>query len=65
MKKDAKALLSVSLAAMNVSSPSTLDIDKDIVLDVGDDMDDSQSAHFDDTISSMDGISVQTFHWHG
>ncbi len=33
MKKDGKALHSVSMAAMNVSSSTPLDVDKDIVLD--------------------------------
>ncbi len=33
MKNDVKSLLSVSMAVMNVSSSSTLDVDKDIVLD--------------------------------
>ncbi len=65
MKKDIKALLSVSMAAMNVSSSTTLDVDKDIVLDARDDMDDSHPTHFDDTIPSMDEIPVQAFHWHG
>ncbi len=65
MKKDVKALLSVSLAAMNISSSPTLDVDKDKVLDARDDMDDSQSAQFDDTIPSMDGIPAQAFQWHG
>jgi hypothetical protein len=65
MKKDVKVLLSVSLSAMNVSSSPTLDLDKDIVSDARDDMDDLQSAHFDDTIPSMDGIPAQAFHWHG
>ncbi len=65
-KKDVKALLSVPMAAMNVSSSTTLDVDKDIVLDARDDMDDSQSTHYDDTIiPSMDGTPVQAFHWHG
>ncbi len=64
MKKDVKALLSVSMAVMNVPSPSTIDVDKDIVLDARDDMDDSLSAHFDDIIPSMDGIPAQAFHWH-
>jgi hypothetical protein len=32
MKKDVKALLSVSMAVMNVSSPSTIDVDRDIIL---------------------------------
>ncbi len=65
MKKDIKALLSVSMAAMNVYSSTTLDVDKDIVLDTRDDMDDSHSTHFDDTIPSIDGIPIQAFHWLG
>ncbi len=65
MKKDVKALLSVSMAVMNVSSPSTPDVDKDIVLDARDDMDDSLSSHFYDTIPSMDGIPARAFHWRG
>ncbi len=62
MKMDVKDPLSVSLAAMNVSSSITLNADKDIVLDARDDMDDSHSTHFDDTIPSMDGIPVLDFH---
>ena len=65
MKKDVKALLSVSMAAMNVLSSTTLDVNKDIVLDARDDMDDSHSTLFDDNIPSMEGIPVQAFHWHG
>jgi hypothetical protein len=65
MKKNVKTLLSISMAAMNVSSSTSLDVDKDIVLDARDDMDDSHYTHFDDTIPSMDGIHVQAFHWHG
>jgi hypothetical protein len=65
MKKDVKALLSVSMAVMIVPSTSTIDVDKDIALDARDDMDDSQFAPFNDTIPSMDGILVQAFHWHG
>ena len=65
MKKDIKALLSVSLAAMNASSSKNNEVDKDILLDARDDEDDSQFTHVDDTIPSMDGIPNQAFHWHG
>ena len=64
MKKDVKALLSVSLAAMNVHSATPLIIDKDIILDAREDSDDSQSTHFDDSIPSMDGIPDPAFQWH-
>ena len=50
MKKDIKAILSVSMAVMDVPSSTTLDVDKDIVLDARDDMDYSQSTHIDETI---------------
>ena len=63
MKKDVKALLSVSLAAMNVSSSTSLIVDKDIILYAREDSDDSQSTHFDDSIPSMDGIPDTAFHW--
>ncbi len=65
MTKDIKALLSVSLAAMDVSSSKNNEVDKDIMLDARDDEDESQSTHTDDTIPSMDGIPDQAFHWHG
>ncbi len=65
MKKDTKALLSVSLAAMDASSSKNNEVDKDIMLDARDDEDDSHSTHIDDTIPSMDGIPNQAFHWHG
>ncbi len=64
MKKDVNALLSVSLAAMNVSS-STTAVDKEIVFDAPEDVDESHSTHFDDSIPSMDGIRVEAFQWHG
>jgi hypothetical protein len=64
MKKDVKALLSVSLAAMNVPSATPIVIDKDIITDAREDSDDSQSTHFDDSIPSMDGIPDSAFHWH-
>ena len=41
MKKDVKAILSVSLTAMNVPTTSPLEIDKDIVSDAREDLDDS------------------------
>ena len=41
MKKDAKALLSVPLAAMNIPSTTPLIVDKDIVSDAREDSDDS------------------------
>ena len=65
MKKDIKALLSVSLAAMNASSSKNNGVDKDITLDARDDEDDYQSNIIDDTIPLMDGIPIQAFHWHG
>ena len=65
MKKDVKAILSVSLAAMNVPSNTPLVVDKDIVLDAREDPTDSQSNHFDDSIPSMGGIPATDFHWHG
>ncbi len=65
MKKDIKALLSVSLAAMNASSSKNNEVDNDITLDARDDEDDSQSTQIVDTIPSMDGIPDQAFHWHG
>ena len=65
MKKDIKALLSVSLAAMDASSSKNNGVDKDIMLDARDDEDDSQSTLIDDSIPSMDGIMDQAFRWHG
>ena len=65
MKKDIKALLSVSLAAMNASLSKSNKFAKDITLDARDDEDDSRSTLIDDTIPSMDGIPDQAFHWHG
>ena len=65
MKKDIKALLSVSLAAMDASSSKNNGVDKDITLDARDDEDDSPSTLIDDTIPSMDGIPDKDFHWHG
>jgi len=62
MKKDVKALLSVSLTAMNIPSTTPLVVDKDIVSHAREDSDDSQSTHFDDFIPSMDGIPATTFH---
>jgi hypothetical protein len=60
MKKDVKALLSVSLAAMNVPSTTPLVVDKDIISDTREDSDDSQSTHFNDSIPSTDGIPATT-----
>jgi hypothetical protein len=65
MKKDIKALLSVSLPAMNVPSTTPLVVDKDMVSDAREDSDDRQSTHIDDYIPSMHGISATAFHWHG
>ena len=63
MKKDVNALFSVSLAAMNVAS-STTTVDKDIVFDAREDVDDSHSTRFDNSIPSMDGIPIEAFQWH-
>ena len=65
MKKDIKALLSVSLAAMDASSSKINEVDKDVMVDARDDKDDSQSNLIDDTIHLMDEIPIQAFHWHG
>ncbi len=65
MKKDVTALLSVSLAAMNVPSTTTLVVDKDMILDAREEPDNPQSNLFDDLIPSMGGIPATTFHWHG
>ena len=65
MKKDIKALLSVSLAAMDASSSKINEVDKDDMVDARDDKDDSQSNLIDDTIPLIDGIPIQAFHWHG
>ncbi len=62
--KDVNALLSVYLAAMNVLSTTPLVVDKNIISDAREDSDDSQSTHFDDSITSLDGIPATTFHWH-
>ncbi len=61
MKKDDKALLYVSLAAINVPSTIPLVVDKDTLLDARDDSEDSQSLHFDNSIPSMDGIPAKAF----
>jgi hypothetical protein len=65
MKKDIKALLSVSLAAMNVPSSSPLVVDVDISLDPREDLDNSQSTHFGNSTPSMDRIPAKAFCWHG
>ncbi len=65
MKKDVKALLSVSLAAMNVPSPKPLMVDKDMYLVAREESNVPQSTHFDDFIPSVDGIPVNAFSWHG
>ena len=65
MKKDIKSILSVSLAAIYLSSLSRIDIPIDLTLDVRDDSGDSDSTIFDDSIPSMDGISAYAFCWHG
>ena len=65
MKKNIKALLSVSLAAMNVPITSPLIVDNDLSLDALEDSDDSYSTHFDDSIPTMDGIPANAFSWHG
>jgi hypothetical protein len=56
LKKDIKSILSFSLAAMDLSSSSRIDIPIDLTLDVRDDSGDSDSTSFDDYIPSMDGI---------
>ena len=65
MKKEIKSILSVSLAAMDLPSSSKIDIPVDLTLDVRDDSGDSDSANFDDSIPSMDGIPTYAFCWHG
>ena len=65
MKKDIKAILSVSLAAMDASSSKINEVDKDDMVDARDDKDDSQSNLIDDTIPLMDGIPIQAVYWHG
>ncbi len=65
MKKDVKALLSVSLAAMNAPSSKPLMVDKDIYLDAREESNVPHSNHFDDSIPSMDEIPVNAFSWHG
>ncbi len=57
--------MSVSLAAMEVTSSSKMVTPIDISLDVRDDSDDLDSTNVDDYIPSMDGIPSNTFSWHG
>ena len=64
MKKDIKAILSVSLATMEVASlPKTI-TPIEISLDVRDDSGDPDSTNLDDSIPTMDGIPSNTFSWH-
>jgi hypothetical protein len=65
MKKDIKSNLSVSLAAMDAPSSSKIGIPIDLTLNVRDDLGDSDSTNFDDSIPSMDGIPAYAFCWHG
>ena len=65
MKKDIKAILSVSLAAMEMPSSAKIDTPIDMSLDVREDSGDSDSTNFDDFISFMDGIPSNAFSWHG
>ena len=65
MKKDIKAILSVSLAAMEVASFSKAITPIDISLDVRDDSGDPDSINLDVSIPTMDGIPSNTFSWHG
>ena len=65
MKKDIKAILSVSLAAMEVVSFSKAITPIDISIDVRDDSGDPDSTNLDDSIPTMDGIPSNTFSWHG
>ncbi len=65
MKRDIKALLSVSLAAMNAPFSAPVAVDKEIYLDPREDSDDSQSTHYDNSIPSMDGIPAKAFCWNG
>ncbi len=64
-EKDIKAILSVSLAAMEVASFSKATTPIDISIDVRDDLGDPKSTNRDDSIPSMDGIPSNTFSWHG
>ena len=65
MKKDVKAILSVSLATMELFGNSNKYIELDLLLDVRDDSGDSDSTIFDDSILVMDGIPQDAFRWHG
>ncbi len=66
LKTDIKAILSVSLAAMEVASFSNKTITPiDISLGVRDDSGDPDPTNLDDSIPSMDGIPSNTFSWHG
>ncbi len=65
MKKDIKANLSVSMAAMEVPSSAKIDTPIDISFDVRDDSGDSDTTNFEDSIPSMDGIPSNAFSWHG
>ena len=65
MKKDVKALLSVSLATMELPCTSPKYIENDLTLDVRDDSGDSDSTNFDDSIPLMNGIPQTDFCWHG
>ncbi len=65
MKKDIKAILSVSMAAMEVPFSAKIDTPIDISIDVREDLGDFDGTNFDDSIPSMDGIPSNTFSWHG
>ncbi len=65
MEKDAKAILSVSLTAMELPCTSFKDIELDLTLDVHDDPGDSNSTNFDDSIPLINGIPQNAFRWHG
>ncbi len=65
MKKDVITLPPVSLAAMNVPSSKPLMVDKDIYLDVREKSNVPHYIHFDYSIPSMNGITVNAFSWHG
>ena len=65
MKKDIKEILSVSMAAMEVPSSGKIYNPIDISFDVRDDLGDSDTTNFDESIPSMDGIPSNAFSWHG
>ncbi len=65
MKKDIKAILSISLATMEVTSFSKTVTPIDISLYLRDDSGDPDSTNLDDSIPSMDEIPSDMFSWHG